>query len=335
MRRWRWAVLGVLAAALVVAGVAWGRHHREARALDAYIESHLTLPADDPPDLLHRWFDLAPVTVVYTAAWQKFAITVSRHRFETDPTIWARMHFEDWDRLPARERVIPLDKMLGRSGLVMHASQCWPVMTAADWDVVPQPIRAIAILGMLEHWTRFYAVGEDYHLSRRRMIHVVQAIAMSESWFEHRALLVNTDGSEDIGLVGASAYARDVIRRWYADGRADFTFADADYYNPWHAARFIAFWFNRMLFEADGDVDIAIRAYNQGISRALDGEGDDYLAAVRRRERQFIVGRSRSPTWNTVRAWRSLSPPQLRARCHLTMSSPRISAQPDSARMLQ
>lgn len=310
-------VVSVVGVSVLAAGIGGGRVWREARAVDAYIVEHLRPPADDQPDLLHRWFDTTPVTFVYTAAWQKFSSTVPRYRFETDPTLWARMHFEDWDNMPARERVVPLDRMLARSGLVIHANRCWPVMTAADWDAVPQPIRAIAILGILEYWTRFYAVGEQHDLDIRRMVQVVQAIVMSESWFEHRSLLVNADGSEDIGLAGASAYARDVMRRWHEDGRADFSFAaDDDYYNPWHAARFIAFWFNRMLFEADGDVDVAIRAYNQGISRAKAGHGDDYLAAVRRRERQFIAASTtRSPTWNAVRAWRQLAAPADRARC--------------------
>jgi hypothetical protein len=328
----------VMAVAVTLAGaVAGARVWMKARAVQAFIERHIGVPDDPPPDLLHRWFDVTPVPVVFTAAWEKFFIAVPRYVFETDPTIWARMHFEDWDRIPAADRGVALEAMLARSGLVIHAGNCWPYMTATDWDMVPQPIRAVAILGLLEYWTRYYAVGELFELDIGRMVHLVQAIVMSESWFEHRSLLVNDDGSRDIGLAGASAYARDVIRRWHADGRVDFSFEDDEaYYNPWHAARFIAFWFDLMLSEADGDVELAIRAYNQGIARARAGGGDAYLAAVERRLRQFIGAETtRSPTWNAVRAWSRQPPPAHRPRCHRTMSSPRISAQPDSARMLQ
>ncbi len=328
-------VAGAVVVAALLGAIVGGRAWLDARALEAYLEGAVVVPEYDPPDLLHRWFDTTPVDVVYTADWEKFSITVPRYVFETDHTIWARMHFEDWDRLPARERVVPLDRLLARTGLVIHAGDCWPVMTAADWDMVPQPVRAIAILGVIEYWVRFYAVGELHGLDIRRMVDVSQAIVMSESWFEHRAFLVNDDGTTDIGLAGASAYARGVIRRWHADGRVDFSLADDDYYNPWHAARFIAFWFDRMLLEADGDVDLAIRAYNQGIARARAGHGTDYLSAVRRRLRQYIVGTSHSPTWNAVRAWRLVPVTTHRPRCHRTISSPRISAQPDSARMLQ
>jgi len=226
-------IVSAIGICVLAAGLGGGRVWREARAVDSYIDDHLRVPGPPFPDLLQRWFDLTPVRVPYTAAWQKFAVTVPRHQFETDPTLWQRMHFEDWDRLPARERVVPLHRMLERSGHVIHARECWPSMTAADWDRVPQPIRAIAILAVLDHWTRFYDVGAEFHLSRARMVQVVQSIVMSESWFEHRSLLVNTDGSHDLGLAGASEYARGVIRKWHAAGRVDFTFEADDYYNPW------------------------------------------------------------------------------------------------------
>lgn len=317
----------VLVSALVLvvgAATAWGvRFGLEARAIRSYIDREIAVPADHPPALLFRWFDTTWVEVQFTAAWEKFTRRVPRYQFRTDHPLWARMHFEDWDSLPAREREEPLRNMLVRSGTVMQAGDCWPLMTASDWDNVPQPVRAVAILGVLEYWTRHYAVGEQFEHEIAQMVQVVQAIVMSESWFEHRSVLVNHDGSRDLGLAGASAYARGVVIARHADGRVDFTFEAEDYFNPWHAGRFVAFWFDLMLLEADGDVDIAIRAYNQGIARARAGHGDDYLAAVRRRQRQFIAARqSRSATWNTARAWREHPPSTPRPRCHRTYGRP-------------
>lgn len=343
----------VFIGAAVVAALAGGgavlRVGLEAHAVSRDVERAIALPDDAVPALLFRWFDTTPVSVRYTAAWEKFVVRVPRYQFRSAHPLWGRMHFEDWDHLPHGERHRPLQAMLDRSGLVVHAGDCWPMMTAGDWADVPQPIRAAAILGVLEYWTRHYAVGDAFDLDIVVMVQVVQSIVMSESWFEHRSVLVNHDGSRDLGLGGASEYARGVIVDWYARGRVDFVFADDDYFNPWHAGRFVAFWFDLMLLEARGEVDLAIRAYNQGIGRARDGHGDDYLAAVRRRQRQFVAADvSRSPTWNMVRAWQRRPAPAHRPRCHRvyrgrnapangqrTINSPRISAQPDSARMLQ
>ena len=127
---------------------------------------------------------------------------------------------------------------------------------------------------------------------------------MSESWFDHRAAAVNRDGTRDIGLGGASEYARDVLRRWYAAGRVDFTLADREYYNPWKATRWLAFWFGLMIDEARGDLDLAVRAYNWGLPRAQDGEGRDYLAVVKQRRARYFEGPSRSPTWRILSAFR-------------------------------
>jgi hypothetical protein len=304
----------VILASLAGLGVL-GRVWWDARAVRQAIGESLLLPDEAVPDLLHRWFDVTPVEVTWTAAWEKFTSPISRYVFRTDHTVWARMHFEDWDRLAAQERAQPLRALLDRTGAVVRAGDCWPVMSAFDWDDVPQPIRAVAILGVVEYWTRFYSVGEQYEHPIPDMVQVAQAIVMSESWFEHRAVLTNPDGSRDIGMAGASAYARRVITEWYVRGLVDFTLSDDQYFNPWHAGRFVAYWFDLMIHEADGDVDLAIRAYNRGIGRARRGEGDEYLAAVRRRRRQFMQGESRSPTWNTIVRWRDDLSDTHRPRC--------------------
>lgn len=340
-RRWLPPLLAVVTAGS--AAVAGGRIYFQWRNLERAIDAQLTVPVDVPPNLFDTWADRTPVPIVYTAAWQKFTTVVSRHLLQSDGTIWARMHFEDWDQLPPRERVPALDALLARHGAVIHAGACWPTMTPADWDAVPQPIRAVALLGVVEYWTRFYAVGEAHGHDIVSMVETVQAIVMSESWFDHRAVLVNRDGSRDNGMAGASAYARDVIRTWHARGLVDFALTNAEYFNPWHAARFAAFWFDLMLEEADGDVELAIRAYNRGISRARAGHGTAYQAAVLRRRRQFMQGASRSPMWASLLAWRESTRDTAVVECpgtrvtpdQRTISSPRISAQPDSARMLQ
>ena len=239
-----------------------------------------------------------------TVAWQKFRITIPRHQLLTDHTIWQRMHFEDWDVLAPDVRGAGLERLIGRYGALATARDAWPGMTASDWDAVAQTVRAMAFVGMIEHWVDFYSVGREYGLDPRAVRRTIKAVVMTESWFDHLARGVNTDGSTDMGLGGASAFSRRTIRRWYREGRCDFVMADEDYYDPWQATRWVAFWFEAMLEEAGGDVDLAVRAYNRGIGQAVAGAGDHYLAMVRARRLRYFEGPSRSPTWRMLSQFR-------------------------------
>ena len=79
-------------------------------------------------------------------------------------------------------------------------------MDAEDWDRVPQPMRTLAYRQIVAYWAGYYDVGARYELRPGVVADTLAAIVMSESWFDRRALLVNRDGSRDIGLGGASDY---------------------------------------------------------------------------------------------------------------------------------
>jgi hypothetical protein len=258
----------------------------------------------EPIDVFAALFDVTPITVVTTANWQKIRVTLPRWQFLRDHTVWRRMHFEDWDRLPAGLRSAGLDQVLDRYGWLTTARDAWTTMTPEDWDSVPQPIRAMAFVTMIEHWVAFYRVGDAFALDPRDVLQTVKAVAMTESWFDHRAEFVNRDGSKDVGLGGASEFARRLIRRWHLQGKCDFTLTDDEYANPWLASRWLAFWFDLMLHEAGGDIDLAIRAYNWGIGRAIAGAGGPYLQIVQRRRHRYFEGPSQSPTWRRLSQYR-------------------------------
>ncbi len=126
---------------------------------------------------------------------------------------------------------------------------------------------------------------------------------MTESWFQHRAVHVNADGSRDLGLAQASDYARAMTARLYGVGLCTFQMADRDYFNPWRATRWLVYWFGLMLDEAHGDLDRAIRSYNVGGGRARS-DGDAYLAVVEARRARYFEGPSGSPTWQWLSAVR-------------------------------
>lgn len=136
-RVWRWTI-ATMAAILAGAGVFVARE----------LADPIRLPPVPAIDGLAHLFDRTPTVVVVTANWQKVTMTVPRHQFLSDHTIWRRMHFEDWDRLVEDARTPGLRGLLDRYGALVSARDAWPTMSPEQWDQVPQPIRAMAFVGM-------------------------------------------------------------------------------------------------------------------------------------------------------------------------------------------
>src|SRR5687768_17390689 len=174
------------------------------------------------------------------------------------------MHVADWNGVPEPLRAEGLDHMLGRYDYLLDSPAAWDRMDAFDWDAVPQPVRTVAYRRMIAYWSGFYDVGAAFDLPAPAVAETLAAIVMSESWFDHRARSINRDGTVDVGLAQASPFARQRLRELHASGDIDATLSENDYYDPWMATRFVALWMHLMLEESHGDFERAVRAYNRG-----------------------------------------------------------------------
>jgi hypothetical protein len=265
------------------------------RTLERQLET--PLPEVRPISILNIFADYTPIQVPITAAWQKVHITVPTYALSSDVTLWRKMKFDDWDKVSEPLRQKSLTAMWNRFSGVVHSPPVWDRMSAPDWDDVPQPIRAMAYIEMIKYWSGYYQVGLRYGLPRGTVTNTMAAIVMAESWFEHRGSHTNPDGGRDIGLGGSSEYCRTTLKRLGRSGIIDFDLSDDEYFDPWHATRVVAVWFELMLQEAGGDLDLAVRTYHRGWPLASRGEGEVYLANVKRLRRRYIRNENGSPAW--------------------------------------
>ena len=287
---WR-SIVGVLTLSLTctVLGRVW-----------FYRPTELMLPYVKPIDPYTSLFDFSSITVTIAAGGERVAWHTTVDDVRTNSALWRRMHLENWNTVPEPLRSEALEKMLARYREVLFNPAVWDRMEAVDWDDIPQPMRTVAFRQMVAYWAGHYDLAAKCGRPSGLVADTLAAIIMSESWFDHRAQAVNRNGTRDIGLAGASEFARERLRSLHELGIVDVSFRDDEFFNPWMATRFVAIWISLMLDEAEGDLDKAVRAYNRGTPAAHDSLGTAYLHTVRRRLHRFIQNRDAPAAWAYV-----------------------------------
>ena len=264
------------------------------------LATHRAAPAPlRPPTPLAAMSNLRPVAITLTTPeWTKVRETVTVDQLHSDHRLWRQMHFGDWDRVDPAYRESALRAMVRSYESLFRGPVNWRDMTTEDWDKVPQPVRSMAYLRMIWRWARVERVGAEFGLLPEHVAQAIGAIVMTESWFEHRAFNQNQWGNRDLGLAQCSDYCREEIAAMVARCELLFRPTEADYFNPWMATRIAAVWFRRELELAEGDVDLAIRAYHRGIRNATDEKGDQYLARVHQLRDRYIRAQGHSGAWS-------------------------------------
>jgi hypothetical protein len=285
-----WIVLAI------IGGWVGGRRAWE-RAVEASVS---VAPALAPLRLHDVPLDETPTPITVSVGWEHVPLTVPAWRLRTDRLLWLGMGFEDWDSVPERLRHEGLSRLFREYGDRLEGPGVWSRMNATDWDLVPPPVRVLAVLNMIDTWVAEMAPRRFDRHARVVLSDTVAAIVMVESWFNHRAVNINPAGDRDLGLAQASLACRRSLARLFRGGLVDFTLADDDYFNPWAASRVATFWFLRMLIEADGNLALAIRAYHRGIASARRGAGREYLEAVVSKRLRYIGNREAPPAWRWV-----------------------------------
>src|SRR3989338_5668688 len=254
------------------------------------------IPEVSPISAHSVFIDDAPLEARITANWAKIPVVITRRDIESDGFFWRNTYFDDWDILPEELRCSGIEKMIEKYGYLISNPTMWQQMTHHDWDYVPPLVRAMAYMKMVDYWSEYHRIGSKFGFDAKDISDTVKAIVMAESWFEHRGLTINKDGTKDLGLSVATDGTRKAMPRLYG-----LRIEDNNYFDPFRATEVAVLWFDRMLLESRGEEELAVRAYYRGILKAKQGGGIDYGKRVDTLKNNYVTN-TNCPTMQFLRS---------------------------------
>jgi hypothetical protein len=162
-----------------------------------------SMPRVPAIDVYAALVDATPLTVTITVGTERVEHDTTVDDVQRNLSLWRRTHVADWNKVP--ESAAPCPRQHVRTTSI-HPHESPPVGRDARARLGPCAATdahgGVSADGCLLGWV--YDVGGRQGLPSRLVADTRAAIVMSESWFDHRGLFVNGDGSRDIGLAGAS-----------------------------------------------------------------------------------------------------------------------------------
>jgi len=209
-------------------------------------------------------------------------------------TVWKDMFWKEWDALPLNIMQRAVDKQFADYSIYLHPSQ-WKSMNSEEWDDVPGVIKLGAFLKMIEIESIETKLTDYFLGSELSAKQVMAGIILTESFMFRNAVW-----NDDKGLTQISPYAKNKLKNY-----PDFKhLKKIDLFNPYVAIKAGTKWFKNALEDANGNLDIAISAYNTGINSAKRNTkyARKYRSVVYDRILDYVVGdETKSATFKYVR----------------------------------
>lgn len=233
------------------------------------------------------------------------SIDVTVSKLLNNAKYWRIIGPSGWDALPKEIRDESLKRQFESYGYALD-STVWNEMNLNDWNKLPKIVRMTSFLKIAEK------IAEEYDLQKYSkqpgVIEKFQSILIQESYLNHRSVRrenktvkpkKNNYTNTDIGVGQNSDWSRNRLRK-----TNEFkNIKDENFFNPLISISAAAYEFRDRLKEANGNLELAIKAYNAGISAARTNteRAKEYFNWVQNRHKILTEpDKNLQPTWTYI-----------------------------------